>query len=103
MCDYKYFEGLLTGVKVAFTTREIAIAYVPMYPELSVAKVYEIAKGVPKIMKYLPDMEKPSAKKINRAFLFNVMNTIDPNFFTKAVSEIEEAKFKDVVRVDGNV
>ena len=51
----------------------------------------------------MPDIEKPCAKKINRAFLFNIMNTIDPNFFTKAVSEIEEAKFKDIVKVDRNV
>lgn len=93
MCDYRYFDGLLTGLKLAFTTKEIVIAYVPMYPELSVAKVYEIAKKVPKIMQYLPDIDKPSAKKINRAFLFNIMNTIDPNFFNRAVSEIEEAKF----------
>ena len=50
MCDYKYFDGLLTGQKQAFTTKEIVLAYVPMYPELSVAKVFEIAKKVPRIM-----------------------------------------------------
>jgi hypothetical protein len=50
MCDFKYFDGLLTGTKLAFTTRELVVAYVPMYPELSVLKVYELAKKVPKVM-----------------------------------------------------
>jgi hypothetical protein len=43
----------------------------------------------PKVMKYIPDCDKSAAKRINWAFLFNVMNTIDPKFFEKAVDEIE--------------
>ena len=103
MCNFRYFEGLLTGKKSAFTSKEITIAYVPLYPELSVAKVYELALKVPKVLQYLPDFDKPDAKKLSRTFLFNVMNTIDPNFFAKAVNEIEEGKFKSVVRVDPSI
>ena len=36
-------------------------------------------------MKYLPD--KPASA--GRAFVFNVINTIDPNYFRKALNEIE--------------
>lgn len=64
-----------------------------MYKELSVDKVLAIALKHPTVMKYLPELtngEKLSANRTDRAFLFNVMHTIDQNFFPAAVAEIEE-------------
>ena len=35
-----------------------------------------------------------TADRVDRSFLFNVMNTLDPNFFPGSVSEIEMRQIK---------
>jgi hypothetical protein len=89
MCNYKYFGSLLTGDKKAFTRANITIPDVPYYKELSVRRIYTIALSNARIKEYLPEGDDVTDKRIDRTFLFTLMNTIDPHFFPQAVNEIE--------------
>lgn len=67
----------------------------PKYKELSVKYALDIAMKNEKVMKYLPELtidQKLDARRVDRNFLFNVLNTIDPNFFPRAVTEIESSR-----------
>ena len=109
MCSYAYFSGILTGSKKAFTMKEIHMTSVPLYKELSVEKILPKALSNPNVRKYLPELpsgEPMPAHRVDRGFLLNIMNTLDPNFFPKAVGEIEETllkkrlKSEDTIKVD---
>ena len=43
----------------------------------------------PEVRAYLPDFERDAARRINRNFLFQIVNKIDFNFFPQAIKEIE--------------
>ena len=62
---------------------------------MTVDTVYEKVKDSPNIMKYIPDFNiekyKPS-QVLERKFLFEIINTIDPQFFLDIIQEIEEVK-----------
>jgi hypothetical protein len=48
-------------------------------PELSVKILLSLAKEDPDISRFLPEI---SGKKVlNRTFLFNIINSVKPNFF----------------------
>jgi hypothetical protein len=57
-------------------------------------------------MKYIPELpngEKLTAKCIDRSFLFSIMNTIDPQFFPRAVDEIELRLVKHELKHEGSL
>ena len=112
MCSYAYFAGILTGQKKAFSMKEIHLASVPLYKELSVDKMLPIAQKSPEVRLYLPELpngEPMPAHRVDRTFLINIMNTNDPNFFPRVVAEIEEKllktklKSEDTLKVDPSV
>ena len=57
--------------------------HVPKIPELSANQLVKDAVNDSRIKRYLPDLklEGGEIKKINRQFLFNLINTLDPSFF----------------------
>jgi hypothetical protein len=55
-------------------------------PELSVKSLISLAKEDPDISRFLPEI---SGKKVfNRTFLFNIINTVKPNFFEANIREL---------------
>jgi len=53
--------------------------------ELVMSKVYDI----PAVRAYLPDFDKDAAKRMSRQFLFAIVHKLDPDFFRRAIREIE--------------
>jgi hypothetical protein len=51
-------------------------------------KVYNI----PQVRQYLPDFEKDASKRIPRQFLFAIVHKLDPEFFRRAIDEIERTQ-----------
>ena len=109
MCSYSYFAAILTGQKKAYSMKELHIASVPLYKELSVDKLLPIAQANPDVKKYLPDLptgEAMPASRVDRSFLVNIMNTHDSKFFPLAISEIDQKllktrlKSEDIIKVD---
>ena len=69
----------------------------PKYKSISVQKVYDKVKGNELIMSYLPafnDEEVEPKLALSREFMFNIINTLDPEFFPSAIQHEEEARVK---------
>ena len=81
-------RDVLSGKKGYIHTHAVRQVSVPRYREVTVDTVYEKVKDCPNIMKYLPDFNlekyKPS-QVLERTFLFEIINTIDPQFFLEII------------------
>lgn len=54
---------------------------------------------MPEVRKYLPDFDEKPERRLNREFVFGIVNTLDPTFFARVQSELSlrAAKAKPVV------
>ena len=50
------------------------------------------------IMMYLPDITNINTKAVDRVFLFNIVNTVDPHFFREEVERQEELKRQRILQ-----
>lgn len=71
-------KDILAKKKLVFKFCDIKLANVPVCKELSIERVLAIAHQSQKVKMYLPDEGDVSAKRMNRDYLFNLLNTIDP-------------------------
>jgi hypothetical protein len=58
---------------------------VPICKDLSIKRVLELIKDIPEIWFYLPDCDATRTWMVPRAFLFNIINTLDKDFFPEAL------------------
>ena len=66
-------------------------ATIPKYDELSVKTMWPYCQQVPEIMAYLPD-SLPKGRLPDREFLFNIMNTLNPEYVTELVKHATDAR-----------
>jgi len=62
---------------------------VPRFPEFSVTKLLDDVVKDPLIRSYLPDLRDVDGKiklNMNRQYLFNIINTLNPDFFSENMS-----------------
>lgn len=91
-----FLRKLLTGEKSYFRTSEVPTVQVPRNKLLSVSRILKKLKAVPEIMQYLPDYEEGCEKRLDRDFLFSVINKLDPDFFKRANRELDTRAEKKV-------
>ena len=84
-CSLKFIKQLFSGEKKFFYTKDITIVCVPRSTHISLKHVLRMVMERPEIMVYLPDITNVNTKAVDRIFLFNIVNTIDPYFFQKEV------------------
>ena len=68
--------------------KDVRIAQVPKYQELSIKHVMHELADNETVMSYLPDLKSlahVNSKWIDRHFLFNIINTLCPSFFKQAL------------------
>ena len=88
-------RDVLSGTKGFIHTHAIRKIHVPKYREVTVDTVYEKVKDCQNIMYYLPDFNKEKYKPsqvLERKFMFEIINSVDSNFFLELIQEIEEYK-----------
>eukprot|EP00347_Sterkiella_histriomuscorum_P003784 403362955 len=71
---------------------EVRIISVPKLNELSVINLISDIKNEPDICKYLPDIK--DGKLISRQFLYNIINTVKPEFFPSNIKASLEFRQK---------
>ena len=76
------------------TNDKVKIVNVPKMPELTVTNLLRDAVNDKLLNSYLPDLVgyEGKLKTINRQFLFNVINTLKPEFFPANIRGIMEAR-----------
>jgi len=85
------------GTKKYFTNKEVPNVYVVKLDHLTVKNVMDKVYHVPEVRCYLPEFDEPAHKKMNRDFLFAIVNKIDASYFTRAQNDIEETFPKKAV------
>ena len=85
---------------------------VPRMPELSVQQLIGKVASDKILAKYLPDLvaEEGKFRTINRQYLFNVINTIKPDFFPANIRALMQArkdmaaeKNKTFIEINSNI
>ncbi len=64
----------------------------PVSPWLTVKKVIDMILSLPSVLQYLPDKDELTSQRTHRDYLFTIVNTLDPDFFPAAITEIETFK-----------
>ena len=80
-----FLKEILSGKKKYFLQAQVTNITVPSCPELTVARVIQKVKDHEAVMAYLPSVSENGKQYIERGFLFNIVNTIDPKFFQAAL------------------
>ena len=66
---------------------------VPLWPELSIARIWPEAMKLPRFAEYMPDewsLDNP--KKIERDFVFGVLVTLAPEYMEQLVLDIRKQR-----------
>ena len=90
---------MFSGDKKFFYSKDIKLVNVPRCTSVSLKYVLGHVIERPEIMIYLPDVKNINTKAMDRTFCFNIVNTVDPNFFSEAVEYYEQLK-KEKARKD---
>ena len=72
---------------------------VEQFPEFTIKKLVALVKDNPDVMSYLPDVNLDNPRQVQREFLINIMATLDPNFFEKAVDKAKANRLKNKAEV----
>ena len=93
-CTNKDFlREVLAGQKKLFKLAEVKWINPPKYDEISVANLYPKFKDDAKVAVYLPT-KLAKGKLPDRAYFFNVLNTVHPNHVKKMVDYANEQRYK---------
>ena len=84
-------------------SNEVIHPNLPRLQGLSTARLIDIAKKSPVVMKYLPDQEDLNPKNTNRAYLAAIINTLDPTFFAKAITKADNFKSRGANNSEGEL
>lgn len=89
-CNIQFLRQVLSGTKDYFHCYEMPTVVVPRHELLSVERVLNIIKNNDSILKFLPDFDDETAKRMPRDFLFAMVNKLDNDFFKRALSQLDK-------------
>jgi hypothetical protein len=84
-----FLRQILSGEKKYFLQTEIPSVRVLRHKLISVDRVLKRVRKSPAIAVYLPDYEEGEEKRMDRDFLFALVNKLDGDFFNRANQMIE--------------
>ena len=87
-CSLEFMGQLLRGEKKALHNDKIKTVKVTDKKYITVKRVAEQVKNNQVYMQYLPDHPATAG----RAFLFTIVNTLDPEYFRRATAEVERRR-----------
>lgn len=88
--NISFLRQILSGEKKYYLQAEIPSVRVLRHKQISVDKVLKIVRKNKEMSQYLPDYEEGESKRIDRDFLFALVNKMDPDFFARANKQIEQ-------------
>ena len=83
---------IMTGEKRYFLNRDIPVVYIQKLNKITVEEVLAKVYHLREVRAYLPDFETYPERKMNRDFLFGIVNKLDPTFFARAVRDAAAMK-----------
>lgn len=101
-CTLTFVKQLLNGEKLYFYSRDVNMVKVPRFATLSVKIVLDKVASRHDIMRYIPDIKKHDSKAIDREFLFNIVNTVDCEFFNTEIERVEKEREERQVKEESD-
>lgn len=86
-----FLQQVITGQKRAKKQSQIALIKVPLWPELSVAKVWPDAIQIPGFLDWMPD-EWHRAKRVDRKFFWAILQTEHPTYVEHLIRGAQNAR-----------
>ena len=77
----EFLRDLVAGRKRVLMANKVKPINVPITRYITTMRVLALVKQQPRVMQYLPTKDNMKAHHVSRRFLFNVVNTLDPEFF----------------------
>lgn len=74
--------------------------YIQRFEDLTLKNVLDKVYNVAELRKYLPDFEDKPDKRLNREFVFSIINKLDPTFFNRVHIELDQRAKKARPSVD---
>jgi hypothetical protein len=84
MCTKDTLKAIFAGKKSVFKLNEIRYISVSKYDELSVKNLYDDLIALDGMKMYFPD-KYPKGRQCDRAYLFNIANTLHPDVMREVV------------------
>ena len=90
-----FLRDVLAGKKKYMHIHDVTPYDVPKFKDISVKNVFDKIKDSKLVMSYLPDFDPEELDPkyaLDREWFFNILNTLDSEFFPKIVDGIEEQR-----------
>lgn len=84
LCPTVFLNAVFAGEKILLKRRKVKTIEVPKYKELCVKKVMEAIVNDAELIKHLPDLTM-SKKLPDRDFLFNIINSLRPEYMESII------------------
>ena len=85
MVNKDFFKQVVAGEKLLLKKAAVKYIAVPAYEELSVKAIWPLMAKDPEFVSYFPD-KFPAGKGPPRAYFFNVLNTLQPEYLAKLIA-----------------
>lgn len=89
-CTVDFLRDVCAGRKGLLQNDEVRVIYVPRMPELSAKHLLKEAIEDEDINYYLPPVRDNHV--LNKEFLFNIINTVKPEFFPESIRDLMRIK-----------
>ncbi len=84
----QFLKDVLVGKKILLKQKEVeTTGKIPRFEEFRVKHIWELTKVRQDLMLYFPDILPSSNRLPDRAYLLNVLNTLEEDLITKSFSE----------------
>lgn len=81
-------QAILMSRKRHFKKHEQKGLKLPLWPELSIARIWPEAQQLPQFSEYMPsDWSLQVAKKIERDFMYGILITLAPEYVERTVDQ----------------
>lgn len=90
-CRYEFMCQVLSNKKKVFYEKEIHLHKVPLWPELSVERIWDSAMMVPGFRDYIPDYWKKDGK-VDRNFFWSIFTKLSPELVDEIVKNVREKR-----------
>jgi hypothetical protein len=91
MCTKDTLKAIFAGKKSVFKLNEIRYISVSKYDELSVKNLYDDLLALDGMKMYFPD-KYPKGRQCDRAYLFNIANTLHPQVMSEVVQHAQQQR-----------
>ena len=85
-------QAVLLLTKPSLKTHEVSPVDVPLWTELSIANVWVLAMQIENFKDYLPADWKPANHKVERAFFWNILSALNPEFVDQLITNCRDQR-----------